>query len=54
MKNMYNTCRYSSKIRESDKFFENVSHQKKKYDEVIETIPLNLPPLEFETKSVWV
>lgn len=30
------------------------SFRKKTYDEVIDTIPLDLPPLEFETKAVWI
>ncbi|MHA2239549.1 MAG: DEAD/DEAH box helicase, partial [Candidatus Hodarchaeales archaeon] len=30
------------------------SFRKKTYDEVIETIPLDLPALEYETKAVWV
>lgn len=30
------------------------SYRKKTYDEVLEIEPLNLPPLEFETKSVWI
>ncbi|MFX0170487.1 MAG: DEAD/DEAH box helicase [Candidatus Hodarchaeota archaeon] len=30
------------------------SYRKKTYDEVLEIVPLNLPPLEFETKSVWI
>lgn len=30
------------------------SFRKKTYDEVIETIPLDLPTLEYETKAVWI
>ncbi|MFX0206810.1 MAG: Zn-binding domain-containing protein, partial [Candidatus Hodarchaeota archaeon] len=26
----------------------------KTYDEILEIIPLDLPPLEFETKAVWI
>lgn len=30
------------------------SYRKKTYDEVLETVPLNLPPLEFKTKALWI
>jgi DEAD/DEAH box helicase domain-containing protein len=30
------------------------SFRKKTYDEIIETRPLDLPPLEFTTKAVWI
>ena len=30
------------------------SYRKKTYDEVLEIVPLDLPPLEFNTKAVWI
>ena len=30
------------------------SYRKKTYDEVLEILPLDLPPLEFITKSIWI
>ena len=30
------------------------SYRKKTYDEVLEILPLDLPPLEFVTKSIWI
>jgi DEAD/DEAH box helicase domain-containing protein len=30
------------------------SYRKKTYDEVLEIVPLNLPPLEFFTKAIWI
>ncbi len=54
-----------SKIQEKDNgytiTFGNVkvteyyfAYRKKTYDELLEINPLDLPPLEFETKSVWI
>ncbi len=30
------------------------SYRKKTYDEVLDILPLDLPPLEFKTKAVWI